>query len=230
MTKKKLTKGQKTTSTLSAVVLATIGTWFCVHEAKKHSVQEEVVAKVEVDSDLILKGYESLELPKKSLLEQSKKEHEEKVASLNKIREDERDTVHKKKLEEEEAERKRQIAIAEEKRKKHEQETKNYAVISRGTNDTEIAQQAQEYKRQQQQQIAQQSGTSLGTFQVTGYGADCVGCSGITAAGIDVRGGITHYQGYRVIATDPSVIPMFSIVNIEGVGNCIYLFRRAKRS
>ena len=68
-----------------------------------------------------------------------------------------------------------------------------------------------------------QSGSSLGTFQITGYGADCVGCSGITATGVDVRGGVTHYQGYRVIAADWSVLPPYSIVNIEGVGECIVL-------
>lgn len=53
--------------------------------------------------------------------------------------------------------------------------------------------------------------------QVTAYGADCNGCSGITATGVDVRN-TTTYQGMRVIATDPNVIPLYSIVNVDVVG------------
>lgn len=58
------------------------------------------------------------------------------------------------------------------------------------------------------------SGTNLGTFEATAYGADCVGCSGITANGTDIRNGNIYVDGYRVIASDPRVIPMNSIVKI----------------
>lgn len=59
-----------------------------------------------------------------------------------------------------------------------------------------------------------QSGTNLGTFEATAYGADCAGCSGITANGTDIRNGNIYVDGYRVIAADTSVIPMNSIVRI----------------
>lgn len=61
---------------------------------------------------------------------------------------------------------------------------------------------------------ANTSGTNLGTFEATAYGADCVGCSGVTANGTDIRNGNIYVDGYRVIASDPSVIPMNSIVKI----------------
>ncbi|UBH21904.1 hypothetical protein LAU42_09000 [Macrococcus armenti] len=48
----------------------------------------------------------------------------------------------------------------------------------------------------------------------TYYTANCAGCTGITAAGYDVSN-TTHANGYRVIATDPSVIPLGTIVQVD---------------
>lgn len=167
-------------------------------------------------------------LPNELYLENVEKSSQERLEEATTIRETERDRVHEEKLEAERKEKER-LRLLKEEKEREEAKKKQFAVISRGNDDSNVQQQAKEYKQQQQEQIAQQSqstpqqsgGTNLGTFQVTGYGADCVGCSGITAAGVNVQGGVTHYQGYRVIATDPNVIPMFSIVHIEGVGNCI---------
>lgn len=51
--------------------------------------------------------------------------------------------------------------------------------------------------------------------EMTAYIAKCrEGCTGITATGIDIRG-ITTYQGHRIIATDPNIIPLYSIVRVE---------------
>lgn len=50
---------------------------------------------------------------------------------------------------------------------------------------------------------------------VTAYTSMCSeGCSGVTATGIDVRN-TTTYNGMRIIATDPSVIPLYSTVRID---------------
>lgn len=46
------------------------------------------------------------------------------------------------------------------------------------------------------------------------YTAGCDGCSGITKTGDNVRNTI-YAQGYRVIAVDPRVIPLRSIVKVE---------------
>lgn len=52
----------------------------------------------------------------------------------------------------------------------------------------------------------------------TAYIALCdSGCSGITATGYDVRNTIHTPQGRRIIAVDPNVIPLGSIVRIDGV-------------
>ena len=54
------------------------------------------------------------------------------------------------------------------------------------------------------------------TFNVetTYYVSTCEGCIGITAAGYDVRGTI-YAEGYRVVAVDPWVIPLGSILYVE---------------
>ncbi|MEI2448950.1 3D domain-containing protein, partial [Priestia megaterium] len=47
----------------------------------------------------------------------------------------------------------------------------------------------------------------------TAYTANCAGCSGVTATGQNVSSG-TH----KIIAVDPSVIPLGSKVYVEGYG------------
>ena len=58
------------------------------------------------------------------------------------------------------------------------------------------------------------AGTSIGNFEMTSYTQRCNGCTGITRAGVDIRG-ITTYQGHRIIATDTSIIPLWSIVRVK---------------
>ena len=52
------------------------------------------------------------------------------------------------------------------------------------------------------------------TVEATFYTAECDGCSGITKLGYDVRRTI-YVNGYRVIAVDPTVIPLGSIVRVD---------------
>lgn len=52
---------------------------------------------------------------------------------------------------------------------------------------------------------------------VTHYDALCdTGCTGITATGINVRHTITTPKGYGIIAVDPKVIPLHSLVEMGG--------------
>mgnify|MGYP003293188246 CR=1 FL=1 len=55
---------------------------------------------------------------------------------------------------------------------------------------------------------------------LTGYGPDCVGCSGRTASGYDVKNTIYYndreFGKIRIVASDPS-IPIGSIVKITGL-------------
>jgi len=62
----------------------------------------------------------------------------------------------------------------------------------------------------------QQAGKTM-TVEATAYTASCEGCSGITKTGIDLRSN----PNQKVIAVDPSVIPLGSKVHVEGYGTAI---------
>ncbi|WP_026673692.1 G5 and 3D domain-containing protein [Alkalihalobacterium bogoriense] len=55
------------------------------------------------------------------------------------------------------------------------------------------------------------------TVTATAYTANCSGCSGITATGINLN----NNRNKKVIAVDPSVIPLGSRVHVEGYGEAI---------
>ncbi|MQR89398.1 LysM peptidoglycan-binding domain-containing protein [Bacillus megaterium] len=86
----------------------------------------------------------------------------------------------------------------------------------------EQAQKEQAAQQQQQQQAAQQqsqqqaSGKSM-TVEATAYTANCAGCSGTTATGVNLKSN----PNQRVIAVDPSVIPLGSKVYVEGYGQAV---------
>ncbi|MGG1685096.1 peptidoglycan-binding protein [Pseudalkalibacillus sp. NRS-1564] len=55
------------------------------------------------------------------------------------------------------------------------------------------------------------------TAESTAYTADCTGCSGVTKMGIN----LDKYPDAKVIAVDPDMIPLGSIVEVEGYGTAI---------
>ncbi len=61
------------------------------------------------------------------------------------------------------------------------------------------------------------SGGKTFTMTATAYTASCNGCSGITATGIDLNAN----PNMKVIAVDPSVIPLGTKVWVEGYGEAI---------
>ncbi|EGA91190.1 3D domain protein [Planococcus donghaensis MPA1U2] len=65
-------------------------------------------------------------------------------------------------------------------------------------------------------QASTQTGKTM-TVSATAYTAYCAGCSGTTATGIDLRAN----PNQKVIAVDPSVIPLGSKVWVEGYGEAI---------
>ncbi|SDW21444.1 3D (Asp-Asp-Asp) domain-containing protein [Marinococcus luteus] len=58
------------------------------------------------------------------------------------------------------------------------------------------------------------SGGETMTVEATAYTAECVGCSGITATGVNLN----NDRDANVIAVDPDVIPLGSTVEVEGMG------------
>src|SRR5699024_7881612 len=55
------------------------------------------------------------------------------------------------------------------------------------------------------------------TVESTAYTANCDGCSGVTATGVDLN----KDPNAKVIAVDPSVIPLGSKVHVPGYGTAI---------
>lgn len=53
------------------------------------------------------------------------------------------------------------------------------------------------------------------TFEATAYTSRCDGCIGITKTGIDVRNTIYNEKGQRIIAVDPNVIPLGTLVEVR---------------
>ncbi|MGG3605283.1 LysM peptidoglycan-binding domain-containing protein [Priestia megaterium] len=80
--------------------------------------------------------------------------------------------------------------------------------------EQEQAQAAAQAAQQQSQQQA--SGKSM-TVEATAYTANCAGCSGTTATGVNLKSN----PNQRVIAVDPSVIPLGSKVYVEGYGQAV---------
>jgi uncharacterized protein YabE (DUF348 family) len=63
---------------------------------------------------------------------------------------------------------------------------------------------------------SQHNGRTL-TVTATAYTAGCTGCSGVTATGINLN----KNRNMKVIAVDPSVIPLGTRVHVEGYGEAI---------
>lgn len=73
-----------------------------------------------------------------------------------------------------------------------------------------------EKQTEEQPQKSSASGQSM-TMEATAYTAKCDGCTGVTATGIDLNAD----SNKKVIAVDPSVIPLGSRVHVEGYGEAI---------
>ncbi len=76
----------------------------------------------------------------------------------------------------------------------------------------------QEKVEVEQEPVAEAStGGETITVTATAYTAKCVGCTGITATGVDLN----NNPNAKVIAVDPNVIPLGSKVHVEGYGDAI---------
>lgn len=85
------------------------------------------------------------------------------------------------------------------------------AQVSRGQS------QARQPNKQASNRGTQQSGGKEFYVNATAFTADCNGCSGVTATGINLHAN----PNAKVIAVDPSVIPLGSKVWVEGYGYAV---------
>lgn len=78
---------------------------------------------------------------------------------------------------------------------------------------------AEESKEEQpvEQTSQEEESAQTMTMKATAYTADCEGCSGITATGINLN----EDRNKKVIAVDPDVIPLGTKVWVEGYGEAI---------
>src|SRR5699024_11059205 len=118
------------------------------------------------------------------------------------------------------------VAKAEEAAKRKEQkvaketeETKEKAATSSNNNKTTKPKNnnSSDKDKPKQQNGKLQAGDKL-KVEATAYGPDCVGCSGFTATGMDVRPESNGGKVPKVIAVDPTVIPLGSVVKVPGYG------------
>lgn len=73
-------------------------------------------------------------------------------------------------------------------------------------------------KKVEKKEPAKKKSVNTMTMEATGYTAYCsTGCIGVTATGVDVSSTIYH-KGKRVIAVDPNVIPLHSVVRVSTGG------------
>jgi peptidoglycan DL-endopeptidase CwlO len=145
-----------------------------------------------------------------ALVEEQKQQNEVRRESLQTKQNDLLAIIEKLKKEDSslalvESDVKKQIA-AEEARKKKEQELALLAKESSTSNES----------TQSKNPIKHVAGKTL-TVTATAYTANCKGCSGITHTGID----LINNPDSKVIAVDPSVIPLGSVVYVEGYGYAI---------
>ncbi|WP_255901405.1 3D domain-containing protein [Priestia aryabhattai] len=119
----------------------------------------------------------------------------------------------------EQAQKQQQQAQAEQAQKEQQQAQAEQAQKQQQQAQKE-QQQAQAEQAQKQQQPAESSQQASGksmTVEATAYTANCAGCSGTTATGVDLKAN----PNQKVIAVDPSVIPLGSKVYVEGYGEAV---------
>lgn len=84
---------------------------------------------------------------------------------------------------------------------------------SKPAEQTKPVEQSEPADSNNESQDQAESGREI-TVSATAYTADCQGCSGTTATGVDLKAN----PDAKVIAVDPSVIPLGSKVYVEGYG------------
>ncbi|CAH0181469.1 3D domain-containing protein [Priestia megaterium] len=123
----------------------------------------------------------------------------------------------------EQAQKEQQQAQAEQAQKEQQQAQAEQAQKEQQQAQAEQAQkeqqqaQAEQAQQQQPAESSQQASGKSMTVEATAYTANCAGCSGTTATGVDLKAN----PNQKVIAVDPSVIPLGSKVYVEGYGEAV---------
>jgi 3D (Asp-Asp-Asp) domain-containing protein/LysM repeat protein len=144
------------------------------------------------------------EEPQQAQAEQAQKEQQQAQA--------EQAQKEQQQAQAEQAQKEQQQAQAEQAQKEQQQ-----AQAEQAQKEQQQAQAEQAQKEQQPAESSQQASGKSMTVEATAYTANCAGCSGTTATGVDLKAN----PNQKVIAVDPSVIPLGSKVYVEGYGEAV---------
>lgn len=174
-----------------------------------------------VEAPNITKGETQIELPSSALVpkysspQESYQEIKKEGERLQYLEEERVRIEHEKAIQ---AEKARLAKIEAERKAKEEAERKaREEQLQWQREQQRIAQEYQErIQREAKQKQTQQAQSTNGiAFNGSYYTAYCPeGCTGVTATGEDVSNSI-YVDGMRVIAVDPRVIPLYSIVEVS---------------
>ncbi|MBT2689501.1 LysM peptidoglycan-binding domain-containing protein [Bacillus sp. ISL-47] len=95
-------------------------------------------------------------------------------------------------------------------------ETTKPAMESKPAAETKPAAES-EVPEQSAESAKEETAQKVLTMEATAYTANCEGCSGITATGINLK----ENPNQKVISVDPNVIPLGTKVHVEGYGEAI---------
>ena len=175
----------------------------------------------------IAKGETQIELPSSALVFKSPQESYQEIKKegerLQYLEEERVRIEHEKAIQAEkarlakiEAERKAKEEAERKAREEAERQRQAELQRQREAQQAQARAKAQQVQRTQQAQQKQQTQSTNGVaFNGSYYTAFCPeGCTGVTATGADVSNSI-YVDGMRVIAVDPRVIPLYSIVEVS---------------
>src|SRR5699024_8271475 len=170
-----------------------------------------------------LKDNEVKEEPKQEETKESTDTEESKeneTSDLNKEATVEEETSVEEAPEAEETEAEKPEAETSESENPETEEPKQEAPEQEEEQVEEVEVEVEVEEQEQTTESESSSETSSGetmTMEATAYTADCEGCTGITATGIDLK----NDRNQKVIAVDPDVIPLGSTVKVDGYGTAI---------
>lgn len=215
-----------------------VGMFFGVYFGKD-KLEEEPDEEEEPSSEVLRMPSTAFTSVPTESIEEDFKTSQERVQEVTDAILKEKERIAKEKAEKEDAERhEKALAKAEERRKAKEAEAERVAEMKRQEERRIAQEKAEEEERKKKEESVKKKPRSKEVakteevaketpsrgsksdavwqnFEATYYGMDCNGCSGITANGTDVRGSIYTPSGLRVVAVDPSVIPLGSIVEVN---------------
>lgn len=198
-------------SLICATIMLTLGLYTQQNIQEKEEIEEEN-KNLKEESSRLSENVSELEEKVDELIEEvdglnedieakDKKieKQKDKIENLKQDKEKLKNTLLKK---EEEIKRARTSAVKSSPSANKSKEDKSSTVSDDKQNDPKKKEESKNYTTK--------------TMNVSAYTAQCEGCTGKTKQGTDVTNTIYHPSGHRIVAADPNVIPMGTIIEFNG--------------